>query len=459
MRIVVAVVLFIVAAGFAVAAIRGPQGGRRLAGTGLGVAALFGGFAVLFNAVGQLSNVVIGSGGQQADVPGDNNTVVVVGPDSNVTIGDRPERYREAVAQVAPNYLEELGRRISEVEAVESVEPSMFWDGRRPNETSTQYEERARAEFDRYVADVERATNLYPVDTAVFRAREVELGFDASVASAFSTGYDQLRSAHGAFTDEVGLLSGLRSLGRQASLSDAERVERARWLWEDKRLTARISLLQSAAAVVDIDEVRDSGVLELHVERLGVDAAASGDLRAALFGRAGELSAQRAEHLKANPQLPPTPSPSDERTEGSLTAQLSFEAAAISFLEADGRQAAEHFRDALATQELSDELDAYARASIDRLENVELYQDAIGIFVLRLDGGRLRDSGIEPFDTIVSIDGQPADEVAVLTGSLVGSDVRLTVLRDGELRSVTLGGSGAGGAVVTQLVVLNAVQI
>lgn len=459
MRIILAVVLFIVAAGFVVAAIRGPQGGRRIAGTGLGVAALLGGFAVLFNAVGQLSNVVIGSGGQQADVAGDNNQVVVVGPESNVTIGDRPERFREAAAQVAPNYLGELGRRISEVEAVESVEPSMFWDGRRPNETSTHYEERARAEFDRYVADVERATNLYHVDTAVFRAREVELGFEPSVAAAFSTGYDQLGLAHEAFTDEVGLLSGLRSLGRQASLSDAERVERATWLWEDKRLTARIALLQSAAAVVGIDEVRDNGVLELQVERLGVDASATEGLRAALFGRAGELSAQRAEHLQVNPALSPTGRPSDEQAEGPLTAELSFKAAAISFLEADGRQAAEHFRGAIATQELSDELDAYARASIDRLENVELYQDAIGIFVLRLDGGRLRDSGVEPFDTIVSIDGQPADEVAVLTGSLVGSEVRLTVVRDGELRSLTLGGSGPGGAVVTQLVVLNAVQI
>ena len=214
MRIAVSLVLLLAASGFVYLAVRGIDDQRLARAHQLaGVLSLVLSLLLAVNPFGWFSGSNSPSSSQTATA-NYGGIVVIQRSNGSVSIGDTStsaeKRYQTALALVGPEYLQALSNRISEMDTVASLEPTLFWDQQRPNETSLAYQERARAEFDRYIGQIADGTGLFPVDTTVFRARQVDLGRDPIVATHVSDRYAHLDSAHAAFTDSVGLIAGLR---------------------------------------------------------------------------------------------------------------------------------------------------------------------------------------------------------------------------------------------------------
>lgn len=466
MRILLGCILLVASVGFGYVALRRTPG--RLLGLAERAAAILSvilGMAVLANPANWFGRATGGDTNQTATVNnGGSGPAVIQQVGTGTAIaGDlsttAENRYRAALEVVAGDYPKVLGTRVSQLLAVESRPPEVFWDTRRPNETAAAYQERARAEFDRYVSDIDSAAvGLYPVDSSAYTVNQRDLGHDASVVTIVSSAYGYLDSANQTWIDPVGLIPGLHQLALSGNLDDSERVEQARALWTDKSLTARIALVQSLVEALRVPGLEGSSLLAAEAGRLGItlDPAAESDWRSVLLTEAAELSRKRAANLASRPT--PISGATDQQP---VTAQDHFVAAANDYLAADGRGAVGHFQAAIDSGELSGDLQAYAEASMAKLTDPALFGDAMGLFLLRVDdGGRFQAAGLQPHDTIIAIDGAAADEIPQLTMAMLQpTGLVATVVRAGTTMTIRVGGTGAGGAAVSQLVVLAGQQI
>jgi hypothetical protein len=221
--------------------------------------------------------------------------------------------------------------------------------------------------------------------------------------------------------------------------------------------------MQSLSDVAAIPWFKGNATLSDNAARLGLslDPANPETWRSALLAEAGRVSAERASHLADRPQ------PGSDGSIGGtgdanrpVTATALFEAAAMSYLGADGRAAAGFLQSAVDTGDLTPPLRAFAETSIKKLDNPGLFGDALGIFLLQVNQGRFTSARLQANDTIVLIDGEPANEINQLTTALIKPEgVMLTVIRDAKEIEITVTGTGPAGAGVTQLVILHAQQI
>ena len=140
-----------------------------------------------------------------------------------------------------------------------------------------------------------------------------------------------------------------------------------------------------------------------------------------------------------------------------------FKLAALSYLESDGRAATTYFERALATSKLSSRQTQYAQASIDRLKNPDRYENSLGVMIIELStGGSFEQSGLKVGDVIIALEKEVANEpmdIASILAKAGNVKIPLTIVRNGQKQIVTVQGDQPAAAKLTQLIILNAIQL
>ena len=134
-----------------------------------------------------------------------------------------------------------------------------------------------------------------------------------------------------------------------------------------------------------------------------------------------------------------------------------------SFLESDGHASIFYYEKALESNKLSPLLKKFAQLSVNRLKHPETYENSIGVMVMKITPkGNLEQAALAEGDIIISLNGQTINEpveIASELGKSGDNPILLAIIRDGKsIRKVIKGGESAG-AILSQLIILNAIQL
>ena len=436
---------------------------------------------------------------QNASINGNNNTTAQSGDNSPVTIGDTTttaqKRAVDALEEVKRELLDNFSNLAVQIRTIEEQPPEEFWDVRRSNETELAYQDRAKNEFrdyERFIQSLNSQLKFSGSLTAIFRK---DLAFDPKVANRATQTYEQQSETRDSFAS---LESGLQHLIK-LDLTDGERVAQAKSLHLEKIANAKMTLADAASYFCLIADSDDVGLMLDSFSMIGIDAQLQpGDtghkaakLLAARFSREKadvlreRLSIQSAASerevdrrindpyilmLRKSTGLPLTLTKAEVNSIKSRKinqdktdpAEL-FTLAAFSYLESDGGAATVYFSRAIQTGKLSPRQAQYAKASINRLENPDQYDGSIGLMILDLSvGGSFEQAGLQVGDVITALEKEVVNEPMDIASALAKAGkvkIPLTIVRDGQKQIVTVESDRPAAAKLTQLIMLNAIQL
>jgi PDZ domain len=382
------------------------------------------------------------------------------------------------------------------VKAIEDYPPSPFWDIRRANETELAYQDRAKAYFQDYLNTISLHLKELKFSTAVYDSYQRDLSHHAELVLRVKKTYEQLDEVRDSFAR---LESGLNHL-LKLNLNDIQRVAESTSLHREKIANAKLCFAYAAAqfCLVLTEEI-DTQILSESLASSGLNLKLQPGTegwreamnRAAKFAQektrileerikvVGEANQREVERRIQDPYLkmlreatglPLMLSEGEvfalqnkeiDRNERDLE-QL-FKLAAFSFLESDGHASTIYFERALECDTLSPILQKFARLSVDRLQHPDTYEGSLGIMVMKImPNGSFERSGLEEGDAIITLDGKAINEpgeIASALGKSGENPIILGVIRDGKLLKKVIQGGESAGVVLSQLVVLNPIQL
>lgn len=140
-----------------------------------------------------------------------------------------------------------------------------------------------------------------------------------------------------------------------------------------------------------------------------------------------------------------------------------FQLAAISFLELDGQGAIFYYNRAIEIGSLSPTLLKFAKLSLHRLENPDIYCDSIGVMVFKITGNSgFNEANIQVGDVIIKVNEiiiQEPMDIANELGKRIKEPIMIEFIRDGDNKRIVVIGGQSAGAMLTPLVILNVVQL
>jgi hypothetical protein len=409
-----------------------------------------------------------------------------------------------SAAQRAINAYEEIKSEINSnfvnlsltIQAVENNSPQKFWDMRRANESELAYQDRAKNSFQEYINSVSTDIRLLKFSDAVYCSYQRDLSHHREIANHIKKTYEQLYEVRDYFARiEQGLRHNI-----SLNLSDSERLSRSIFLHKEHVLNSKVSLMRSAAYFcLTLKEIIDGQILSAALE--GADIAVS--LQSGKEGYKTALSvASQLHHQKVIVLQESIAANEKEKTreierrvtdpylimlreisglsltlsEGELFAierktinkneknpEELFKLATLSFLESDGHASIFYFEKSLEANTLSPIIRKFAQLSLNRLKYPEIYEESIGIMVMRLiPDGNFATAGLLEGDVIVSLNGKTINEpmdIASGLGKSRNSPVLVGVIRDDKLLSVVIKGGESAGAALSQLIMLNVFQL
>ena len=415
----------------------------------------------------------------------------------DVHVGAKPEeQFQHALDLVEAELARNLGRVAGTVAGVTNAVPETYGDVRRPNETELAYQERALEDFRAYATHVERLAKLDPPQVSQLGAFTRELSHHATVAEQLRTAADHLAAAHAALVGATGLVAGLEHLAGLRTLSDSERVAKARSLHQEKLCDARIALAQAIAAygpMSDPSRFRATLVTiepalpelatvqtpaSLSKQALALAATLQRKKAAILADRETASQMQQAselERLVTDPYLrflreqvglPQHLTEAEHRALGHRELMKSTDPgqllqwAAMAFLEYDSRSC-EHYLEQAVRFELSEKQTLLVEGSLARLANPDLY-GVLGVLVTEVDSdGGFASAGVQVGDVVVRagerLVQEPGDISAALGQSPQG--ITLVVVRDGRRVPIPMAGRRSAGAEVSPLIIANLMRI
>lgn len=440
------------------------------------------------------------SGSQNVTI-GDGNRQVQVGQSQNgdVTFGDTSTSAERRADNAADQIKAENLRNFSElavlIQTIEGMPPEPFWDKRRTNETELAYQDRAANYFRDYVSGVNDQIKLLKFSTSVYDAYQRDLAHNGQTARRTQQVYDAQIEAVDSFNR---LRSGLQNRAGSTQ-SDVERTEAVRVLHQEMLANSKMMLSQAAAhfsLVADTDEMNrlaDSfSVIGIDANwkmgqdgyRTGMELASAfnkarmavlrGSIESKVSGTEREISRRINDpyliRIRELAGLPKDLTREElwrlQNTEINRTEQDPlelFKLANFSYAEMDGAASILYFQRALETNQLSPAQAKYARSSIHRIQNPDFYEGSLGVMLVNLQGGsNFAQAGLAVGDVIVSIDGQTVNEPLEIASALAQtSNERLVfkVIRGDEKLTVQVSSRQSGGAALSQLILLNAVQV
>lgn len=414
--------------------------------------------------------------------------------DTSTTAGKRAfAAYQQIKREIINNFL-----HLSTLTGlIESLKPEKFRDLRRVNETELAYQDRAKANFLQYKQTIHEgiAKKDFQFSSSLYLSyhRDFSAFPNSEIVEKVEKIYDNFIEVVGYFENYEYNLEHVLEIYD----TDQERTEKSLYYHQEALLNIKIFLLNAAANFCLISE-NDSE------PNIVADFLESANIRISLAnGQQGYKTAlqQIAQLYKEKGNLIATQidAPGQRETENQITdpyllmlrkaaglgntlsegelAALKkkeinttetdpvklFQLAAYSYLESDGHASATYFENAIKTGKLKPMFDKYARTSIHRLKNPDVYEKSIGVFVFKLtpDGNFAR-AKVKDGDVIVSMDGKTVNEPMDISSELgknSGQPVLLGIIRDGQFTKVVVKGGESAGAALTQLIILNVQQL
>lgn len=451
--------------------------------------------------VNPFSSDASASRSQSVAIGGDSNgsTIAVAGDNSPVTIGDTTttaqKRSIDALERVKSELLDNFNHLALQIKTIEEQPPKAFWDVRRSNETELAYQDRAKDEFRDYERFIQTLNNQLKFSGNLTATFQKDLAFEPKVAQRATQTYEQQQETRDSLAS---LESGLQHL-LSLNITDEERIAESKSLHLEKIANAKMVLADAVSYFCLIADADDVGLVLDSFSMMGIDVQLqpgnqgykAAKRLAGKFARekaeilSGRLPVQAAagqrevdrrindpylQMLRKATGLSPTLTEAEVNSlkkreinqEEDDPAEL-FSLAALSYLESDGHAAIVYFERALATGELSPRQAQYAQASLDRLKNPEQYGESLGIMILDLSaGGSFEQAGLEAGDIIITLGKEVANEpmdIASALGKTGNSKLPLTIIRNGQKQILTVQGNQPASAKLTQLVILNAIQL
>lgn len=437
---------------------------------------------------------------QRVDVGNDNRQINIgQAKNGSVTIGDTTtsaeQRAQAALDQVRSELLDNFSDLATLIQAIKSSAPLEFWDKRRANESELAYQDRAANEFRDYINYIDSQIAITKFSTNRYDSFRRELSYSSEKAEGVSGTYSQQNEVVDSFNRFSKGLGHILSL----NLSDVERTERAKSLHQEFIANSKVAFSHAAAHFCIFAETEDVTILSDSFSLIGIEPkleVGKEGYRAAM-NLASRFSKDKAEilrnrlakqedsnrrevsrriedpyllRLREMAGLPLT------LTEGEISSLQKkevysddkepvelFELAALSYIEMDGSAASSYFQAALETGQLSHTQSQFAESSIHRIDNPDFYKGSIGVMIIALSPGSSFDkAGLSVGDIIVSLDREVVNEPLDIASALAKSSnslILLEVIRNKEKRIISVNGGESAGAAVTQLIVLNAIQI
>jgi hypothetical protein len=435
---------------------------------------------------------------------GDNAQGNIIGQSGtgDVNIGDTTTSAKQRADSALPLIKNELLDNFSHlsvlVQTISNRAPVPYWDTRRPGETEFAYQERAKNEFRSYQQEIEQ----YLRDTQrrysknVFVSQQVNIAYYPEQTEQIRGIYTELDETIDTFSE---LLSGLQHIA-SLNLSDFERSQEGQLLHQEKIIDAKMTLVYAAAKFcLIIEQDIEARMLNdaLNLAGISVTLKPGSDGYQAGMQLASEFAQEKARILEQRFALPTTmnyqqidkqindpylimlrkavglpETLTEDEVQRLMSKELDldeedpaelFKYAVFSYLEFDGRAAVAYFRKTLESGELSELQAMFANISIDRLENPDRYDGSIGIMIARLtDNGNFQRSGLMVGDVIIAVNNEIVNEPYDIASALAQSpteQVLLTVLRNEHKIIISVKRHEPAGALVTQLIVLNGVQL
>ncbi|AKH37550.1 MULTISPECIES: PDZ domain-containing protein [Nitrosomonas] len=415
--------------------------------------------------------------------------------DTNNKVKDREAKV--ALEQITKETLSNFMYLAILINTIEKQKPTKFWDIRRANETELAYQDRAKNHFRDYQHEIQSYLQELKYSNAVFKSFHRNLSYaDTKLQEHIESTYHQLDEVIDAFERFETGLKHLLSL----DLSDLERTTRSIALHQEKIINSKIAIFYAAAHFCAVlKDTTDTVTLSEYLRLIGINinlqpgmegyqmalkevAKLSNEKVAVLSnglkeGNSG--SGREIERRISDPyllMLRKATGLGEELSEGELSNIQNkalnrdehepiklFRMAAYSYLESDGHASITYFERALKSETMSDIMKKYAQLSVDRLKNPEKYEESIGIMVLEItEGGNFDKAGIKTGDVLLSLDGKTIYEPMEIASEL-GKDRKspflVKLIRNDQLIKIVIHGGESAGAILTQLIILNAVQL
>ena len=400
-----------------------------------------------------------------------------------------------AVEEVKKEILDNFLNLSMLINAIEVNKPAAFWGIRRLNETELAYQDRAENYFRDYQQQIHAHLQASKYSTAIYQSFNRNLSYaDAKEKEPIGNIYQQFNEVIDAINRfDAGLLHIL-----SLKLSDSERVAKTVALYQEKVINAKIAIFSAAAQYcLLLNNETDAKILSdrLALTKIQVDLKpgregfqlATNEISKLYQDKAKVLSLQLTPVTSAQREvqrqikdpylimLRKTVGLTDELSEGQIYSLRNkkiidetdpvelFKLAANSFLESDGSASIVYYDKALKSGKLSSILEQYAALSLDRLRNPEKYEGSIGLMIYKINsGGGFDKAGLRIADVLLSLDGkalyEPMD-IASALGKEKHSPFVLRLIRNNEYTKAVIHSGESLGVVLTQLVVLNKIQL
>jgi hypothetical protein len=437
---------------------------------------------------------------QQVTV-GNNNRDINIGQSQtgDVNIGDTStsakQRAEAGIVRVKSELLSNFSNLALLISTIQNRPPTPFWDIRRANETELAYQDRAANEFRDYQKEINDYIKNLKFSTTVYASFQREITYYVDLSERVNKAYEQQEEVRDSFAR---LESGLQH-NLSLRLSDSERVARSLSLHKEKIANSKMVLAYAVAHFCLVADQSDMAILSdsLTTAGINVNLEPGNSGYKASMKLASEFAKQKANILQdrssvqsnaANREinrrindpyilmlrektgLPTTLKPSEvlalqnkSLNSNERDPQKLFELAAFSYLESDGYAAKYYFQQAIDTRKLSRLQEKFARLSIHRITQPGKYGDSIGMMIIKLSPlSNFEKSGLATGDVIIGLDNQVVNEPLDVASSLAKADaghVLLKIIRDGRNMIIKVRSKEPAGAVLTQLIVLNAIQL
>ncbi|MBD2458405.1 hypothetical protein H6G80_30605 [Nostoc sp. FACHB-87] len=413
--------------------------------------------------------------------------------DTTTSAGQRAiNAFKEIKAELENNFL----HLSLAIQAVEKNSPQKFWDIRRANETELAYQDRARSYFQEYINSINTEIRLFNFSEATYQSYKRDLSHNNELADFIRKTYERMYEIKDSFARlERGLIHIL-----SLNLSDYERTLQSASLHQEHITNTKINLVNAAAYFCFIlSEPVDANILAEALQgaciNLDLQPGEQGYKKA--MQMVAQFSQEKVAILQARLKVVNTAKQREvERritdpylimlrqasglplilSQGEVFALQNkiinideqdpeelFKLAALSYLESDGHASIFYFERALESTKLSSRLRQFAQLSVNRLQYPEIYEDSIGIMVMKIiPNGNFDRAGLLEEDILVSLNGKILTEpmeIASELGKNEDNHLILNIIRQNKSLSKIIKGGESAGASLTQLIILNVFQL
>ena len=170
--------------------------------------------------------------------------------DITITKGDQStsasKRYLDALKLTRKEAIENFLSLATLIQAFENHSPQPFWDKRRPNESETAFQDRAKTFHKGYKDEIAHIIQKFTITTEVYNSHQRELVHRPEIAAKLKSTYSSQNYVTTAVKEYIEHL--MQNL--KFNITDTELVIRNSSIFNEKLVSAKISLYQAAAQYI-----------------------------------------------------------------------------------------------------------------------------------------------------------------------------------------------------------------